>query len=107
MSESGGAIIVWEDSIPIATALYNFIEDYMYIGRVSVIPDHRGKGIGQEIIVYLEAMARECEINATRIGVRLSIPRNVLFYQRLGYEVLEHIVYPEGTDSWYEMKKNL
>ncbi|QYR23468.1 GNAT family N-acetyltransferase [Paenibacillus sp. sptzw28] len=107
ISELGGAIIVWEDTMPIGTALYDFTGEYMYIGRVSVVPDSRGQGIGKELILYLEALARERQLKTTRVGVRLSIPQNVIFYQRLGYQVLNHIFYPEGTDSWYVMQKNL
>ena len=43
IANHGGAIIVWEDAVPIGTAIYNFIDNYMYIGRVSVIPAYRGE----------------------------------------------------------------
>jgi GNAT superfamily N-acetyltransferase len=57
IADHGGAIIVWEDAVPIGTAIYYFIDNYMYIGRVSVIPAYRGKGIGKDIIFYFSSTA--------------------------------------------------
>jgi hypothetical protein len=34
-----------------------------------------------------------------RLGVRLSLPRNMELYQGLGYHVLSLHPYPEGTDT--------
>ena len=107
IANHGGAVIVWEDAVPIGTAIYNFIDNYMYIGRVSVVPAYRGKGIGKDVIFYLEDLARQQNYAETRVGVRLSIPQNISFYEKLGYIAIEHIFYPEGTDSWYVMKKTL
>lgn len=103
----GGAVIVWEGTEPIGTAVYSFKDTYMYIGRVSVKPAWRGKGIGREIMSYLEAFAGERGFVETEVGVRLSIPGNVSFYAGLQYEVREHLFYAEGTDSWYVMRKLL
>jgi Cof subfamily protein (haloacid dehalogenase superfamily) len=107
MRSNGGAIIAWENEVPAGAARYEFRDKYMYIGRVSVHPDHRGKGIAQKMMLYLEELARRHRYFETRIGVRLSIPRNIEFYKRLNYQVIEHEYYPEKTDSWYVMSKTL
>jgi ribosomal protein S18 acetylase RimI-like enzyme len=107
IADHGGAIIVWEDAVPIGTAIYYFIDNYMYIGRVSVIPAYRGKGIGKDIILFLEELARQQNYTETRVEGRLSIPQNISFYEKLGYIAIEQIFYSEGTDSWYVMKKTL
>ncbi|RIX53690.1 GNAT family N-acetyltransferase [Paenibacillus nanensis] len=105
--ERGGAVIVWEDTEPVGTALYNFVDDYMYIGRVAVLPKHRGKGIGKVIMAHLEQLALHKGYNKTRLGVRLSLPDNLMFYQKLHYISIEEHEYPDKTDKWHIMVKEL
>ncbi len=103
----GGAIIVWDKSEPVGSALYYYEQDYMYIGRVSVIPAHRGKGIGKAIIAYLEDLAKSRGYSKTRIEVRLSLPDNLKYYEKLHYIPIEEHEYPDKTDRWYTMSKDL
>ncbi|SFT20039.1 GNAT family N-acetyltransferase [Paenibacillus sp. BC26] len=107
IAEGGGAVIVWDGAEPIGAAVYSFKDSYLYIGRVSVKPAWRGKGIGREIMAYLEGFAVDSGCSETEVGVRLSIPGNVNFYAGMQYEVREHLFYPEGTDSWYVMRKRI
>lgn len=103
----GGALLVRDGEKPIGSAQYYFKDHYMYLGRISVINQARGHGVGKMIVQYLEGFARENGVGETRLEVRLSLPDNVLFYKRLGYEVLEEHEYPEKTDRWYVMRKDL
>lgn len=107
ISLNGGAILVWNEQTPVASAQYYFKEYYMYIGRVSVIPEARGYGIGKRIMDYLEGIAREHSTYEIKIEVRLSIPQNISFYNKIGFEVIEQHEYPDATDSWYVMRKIL
>jgi predicted N-acetyltransferase YhbS len=103
----GGSLIVWDESEPVGSTLYYFEEDYMYIGRVSVLPSHRGKGIGRAIIIYLEDLAKRKGYSKTRIEVRLSLPDNLKYYEKLNYIPIEEHEYPDKTDRWYTMSKDL
>ncbi|CAN7743113.1 GNAT family N-acetyltransferase [Paenibacillus sp. LjRoot153] len=103
----GGAALAWEGDKLVGSARYKPVDDYMYIGRVSVLPDFRGKGICKALLTFVENKARGQGIMETRIGVRLSIPENIQVYERLHYEVIEHKFYPERIDSWYVMRKKL
>ncbi|MNN58856.1 putative acetyltransferase [compost metagenome] len=104
----GGAIIVRDDeSVPVGTAIYYFEQDYMYIGRVAVIPSHRGLGIGLSLLAFLEEKAQRKGCFKTRVGVRLSLPENIEWYRRLGYVPVEEREYPDQTDRWYVMLKEL
>jgi ribosomal protein S18 acetylase RimI-like enzyme len=79
----------------------------MYIGRVSVLPAYRGKGIGREMIYYLEQQAMKMGYAETRVEVRHSLPDNLRLYERLAYIPIQEHEYPEKTDRWYTMSKNL
>ncbi|MCM3781790.1 GNAT family N-acetyltransferase [Neobacillus mesonae] len=104
---NGGAILVWLNDEPVGSAQYYVKEDYLYIGRVSVIKKARGNGIGKQIIQYFERFGADQEAGWLRIGVRLSIPENITFYKKLGFEVTEEHEYPEKTDRWYIMTKRI
>ncbi|WP_127532223.1 GNAT family N-acetyltransferase [Paenibacillus kobensis] len=101
----GGAVLAWLDGEPVGSAQFYREEEYMYIGRISVSVHARGRGIGKQIIAYLERLTVQRGAQETRLEVRLSIPDNIRLYERLGYSILEHVEYPEKTDSWYIMCK--
>ncbi|WP_236292683.1 GNAT family N-acetyltransferase [Paenibacillus allorhizoplanae] len=103
----GGAALTWEGDKLIGSARYEPVADYMYIGRVSVLPDFRGKGICKALLTFVENKACAQGFKESRVGVRLSIPENIKVYERMHYEVIEHTYYPDRTDSWYVIRKKL
>ncbi|MEX1030673.1 MAG: GNAT family N-acetyltransferase [Paenibacillaceae bacterium] len=67
IGSKGGAIIAFKDSKAVGATIYYYQENYMYIGRVSVLPTFRGKGIGREMIYYLEQQAVKMGYAETRV----------------------------------------
>ncbi|CCW36173.1 predicted acyltransferase [Chthonomonas calidirosea] len=52
------------------------------IGRVAVLPDHRGRGVGTQIMQVIESFAHERNLRYLELDAQLqAIP----FYERLGY----------------------
>ncbi|WP_138493805.1 GNAT family N-acetyltransferase [Paenibacillus pinistramenti] len=107
LSGRGGTLLVFQDSEAIGSAQYYAKEDYLYIGRISVLPQWRGQGIGKAIVSYLEELAASKSINEIRLGVRLSLPQNVDYYTKLNYKPIEEHEYPCKSDRWYIMSKML
>ncbi|WP_336788040.1 GNAT family N-acetyltransferase [Paenibacillus sp. MMO-177] len=107
ISNNGGAIIAQAEGVPVGSAQFIFQDNYVYIGRVSVLPSHRGWGIGKMMVRYIENHARNKGVNESRLEVRISIPSNVAFYKKINYEVIEKHAYPAETDYWYVMKNSL
>ncbi|WP_426446846.1 GNAT family N-acetyltransferase [Paenibacillus sp. S-38] len=105
----GGAVLAWEAGQPVGSARYkrDADRDALYIGRVAVLPGYRRRGIGDALLKHLEELARGLGYSRTTLGVRLSIPGNVSYYERAGYRPLEKHDYPCGRDSWYLMGKEL
>ncbi|QHW33427.1 GNAT family N-acetyltransferase [Paenibacillus rhizovicinus] len=103
----GGALLAWLGGEAVGSVQIDFAADYMYIGRLSVVDSARGLGLGTALMEAAERIAVGRGYVETRIGVRLSVPKNVPFYLGMGYEVLEHREYPARTDSWYVMRKRL
>ncbi len=82
--------------------------DYLYVGRVAVLPAFRRQGVASAMMRWVEEHARSLGLPAVQFGVRLQAPENIRFYQRLGYHITEygqHAGYDHATFVW--MRKNL
>jgi ribosomal protein S18 acetylase RimI-like enzyme len=85
----GGAIIAfWQDE-PAGCARFEVAPDgsHLYVGRVAVVPDWRGRGIVAMMMDWCERHAAERGPPEVRLGARLGLPRNIALYTRLGYEI--------------------
>lgn len=107
IAPDGGAVIAWNAGEPVGSARYLIYPGHLYIGRVSVLPQHRGLGVGFALLQHLEQYALDRQLEETRVGVRLSLPANVAYYRKLRYEVIEEHEYPSQTDRYYIMSKRL
>ena len=43
----GGGLLAYVDDVPVAGVVYQPQNTHMYLGRLAVLPDYRGRGIGQ------------------------------------------------------------
>ncbi|WP_193184182.1 GNAT family N-acetyltransferase [Nisaea sediminum] len=59
--------------------------DAVYLDRLSVDPEARGRGIAKRLIEVVERHARETGAVRVTLGVRLALSQNISFFQRLGF----------------------
>lgn len=76
-------VVVLDEGFPVATArMYPLDEMSVMIGRVVVLPEYRGRGLGAQVV-------RACEQWAAEEGCTTSVVESregkEAFYQRLGY----------------------
>jgi len=85
----GGAVIVSLNATPAGCARYEPGPEraYLYVGRISVLPEYRGHGLAGALLGWLEARAVALAIPELQLGVRLNLPRNIDLYLRHGYQV--------------------
>ena len=95
----GGAVLVWEGDRAVASARFRLDTDALYVGRVAVLPQHRRRGIGRRIMTFMEALALERGYRSVRLGVRMQLPGNLAFYQKLGYEIMHVVPHERGNDQ--------
>jgi ribosomal protein S18 acetylase RimI-like enzyme len=69
---------------------WEYREQYFYIAKLSVLPEHRGKGIGSALIQAMEEHARRQGFKRVGIGVISPSERVYGLYHRLGYA--DHLV---------------
>ncbi len=104
--KEGGAILGKVDQQNVASAQFRIREDHLYIGRLAVLPEYRGRKIGSALIDYLEMLARIASRRQLRLGTRLSLHKNVALYQRHGFQV-EAVARSNGPDSVVWMVKQI
>jgi len=75
-------------------------EDY-YLFRLGVLPNSRGKGVGVGLVKHIENIAQQEGFKRVRLGTRLAVPRNIRYYERLGYEHISDGVHPVTGQPFY------
>jgi GNAT superfamily N-acetyltransferase len=101
-----GCILVCERDGRIAACVFHRMHaDHMYLGRLSVLPAFRGRGLGARLVAEVEALAAAAGRDRVRLGVRLALPRNREFFERLGYHQVgldSHAGMTVPTFAWLE-----
>ena len=103
----GGAVLAWHGEQPIGSARFIVHDDYVYVGRVAVLPTHRRQGVASAIMLFLEDVARAAGRSKIQLSVRGSLPSNLRLYESLGYTVTGVEPHPRGPDTTTHMQKDL
>jgi four helix bundle protein len=105
---AGHSVLAVLDGEVVGSVYYSFTPDYVYLGRLAVLPAFRGRGVGAALIEYVEAKARELGRPRVRLGVRVALAHLRARYERLGYRVYEERFH-EGytTPTYLMMEKNI
>ena len=93
-------IVLLDDGYPVATCRFYETEDgAVTIGRVVVLPEYRGRGLGLRVVEEAEKWIMESGYKKIYIDSRLEA---VGFYRKMGYTLVEDKVNMSGT---FECKK--
>lgn len=103
----GGAIIARLEGRPVGSARFQVKPNFLYVERVAVLPEFKGKGVGSAMLEYMDMAARHLERPNLRLGTRGSMQRNVELYQRHGYDIVSTWPHPRGDDTIILMLKRL
>lgn len=81
---------VGDDTIPRLTELgrageYRPAEPHFYLGILGVVPETQGSGLGARLV---EPVLDQCDRAGMLAHLESSNPRNLGFYERLGFEVV-------------------
>ncbi|MBT8315535.1 MAG: GNAT family N-acetyltransferase [Maribacter sp.] len=78
----------------------------VYIHRLSIHPDHQGKGFAQKLMDFAENYARKNNFVSIRLDTFSQNKRNQKFYETRGYHRLGDIYFPKQSEHpfhCYEM----
>ena len=98
-------IVIVDDYLPIATCrLYAIDDKSVMLGRIVVLPEYRGQGIGRLVVKEAEKWAKELGF---KTAVLESRDNKIHFYETLGYvaDFSQKIV--GETFTCYRMEKEL
>jgi len=98
-------IVLTDDEFPVATCrLYQIDEETAMIGRVVVLPEYRGKGLGKRVMAEAEKWLLEMEYIKAVVESR---DVAVGFYERIGYETVDDKILHGVTFDCIRMEKSL
>lgn len=98
-------IVLTDKDFPVATCrFYGLDSSSAMIGRVVVLPEYRGLGLGRRIILEAECWLRELGYHTAVVESR---DVAVDFYGKLGYTVTNGKIIHGDTFDCIEMKKSL
>ena len=85
--DRGMRFYVWEDDGRICgcVALEPAKPGVCYLGRLAVLPEHRGRGHGQALVQHALEQAREIGVNRVEIGIISEDSRLKDWYGRFGF----------------------
>lgn len=92
LATNENALIVLNDQSPVAAVRYELRPDELFFSRLSVHPEHRGKGIARILIKKLEEIARQKGKSLIGCKVRMDITRNMEMYRTYGFEQKEQFI---------------
>ena len=98
-------IILLDDGYPIATArFFEKSKNCVIIGRVVVLPEYRGLGMGRKVLQEAEDWI--CELGYREIKVD-SRTVAVGFYEKNGYQCMNDVTVKSGSFECIRMHKHL
>jgi predicted N-acetyltransferase YhbS len=89
--ENSTAFVAESDGQIIGAVFCGPCEDYYYLFRLSVLPEFRKGGIGRALVESVEKEARSHGIHCMQLKTRLVVPKNIVFYESLGYEKIGEV----------------
>ena len=98
-------IVLLDNNFPVATCrIYQIDSKSVMIGRVVVLPEYRGKGLGKRVVEEAELWIRE-------LGYVISVVESrdvtIDFYKNLDYIVTDNTVIHGDTFDCIRMEKKL
>ena len=98
-------IVLLDDGYPIATCrFYEAGLMSVILGRVVVLPEYRGKGLGEMVVSEAELWIAEKGYREVIIDSRVEA---VGFYKKIGYKTEDGSVLKSGCFDCIRMKKSL
>jgi ribosomal protein S18 acetylase RimI-like enzyme len=98
--DAGGAILAWRGDEAVGSARFLPRPDHLYVGRLAVLPAHRGQGIAAALLSAMEEQARLRALPELRVEVRLGLPGNVALFRHLGFRTISEQPHPRGPAYW-------
>lgn len=81
-----GLLALWAGN-PVGAVFFDVRPNEVYLHRLSVLPDFRGRGISKALVDEVECQARQFGKRCVSLNVRVALPHNRSYYEKLGYAI--------------------
>lgn len=105
--KAGGGAGAFAGGALVAAALWEATGDALHVGRVSVHPAFRGRGLARSLIAACEEEAKRRAIERMTLKTRLELPENERLFERCGFsrrELEAHEGFDELTTALMEKR---
>ncbi|MGR3679400.1 MAG: GNAT family N-acetyltransferase [Paracoccaceae bacterium] len=97
---SGGEI--WTVGKPVVACMFLTPKpERLYLGKLAVAPEARGRGLGRLLVTHAEGRAREMGFSVLELETRIELTENHVLFSRLGFVVTgteRHQGFDHATD---------
>ena len=97
---AGSAALAWVDGVAAGSVRCQPRPDYLYVGRLAVLPEFRGRGVAAALMASMAAQARTLGLPEVRVEVRQALADNVALFRRLGFRTVSEQPHPRGPAYW-------
>ena len=98
-------IVYDRDRSPVATFQVGVFDDYLHFGKLAVLPEFSGNGVGKFCVEHIGRIAKESGKNRICCEVYEKSEHALGFYKKLGFEVTRRVSTRKYTEL--ALSKNL
>ena len=107
LAKGGGSGIRVADVL-VGAVLWEPRDGGLYVGRLSVHPDWRGRGIGRRLMAAAEQVARDAGLPWLHLSTRLALVGNRALFAACGFAEISLHAHPgHATPTYVSMAKKL
>ncbi len=99
--QEGGAFLAFRAGEAVGCVYFAVHEEYVYLGRLSVLPEQRKQGAARALIERVEQQARELGKPRVQLGTRLALIHLLEYYTRLGYRPIRYMAHDGYAEPTY------
>ena len=93
-AESETLVTLWDRETLAACGYLRDTGRSVYLGKLAVHPDHRGRGLLRRIVAEADAMARALGRPVLELGTRVELTENHATFARLGFAEVARTAHP-------------
>ena len=98
LGEQGGQLLALVEVIP--------KEGYLLIENIAVRPDQQGKGLGDQLLLHAEGLARSLGLDELQLYTNAAFASNLAFYTKRGYQEYRRGTMVPGSTTVF-MRKSI
>lgn len=101
------AVMTQADTI-IGFGIMQYRDDTAHLALFAILPSHRNRGLGSELVAWLEKPARIAGVERVRVEARADNAKALSFYRQLRFEPVKTVAgYYSGAIDAVRLEKRL